>query len=182
MQQYKKILTGKNTFYVDWFNSIKKINKENIIICDFKDTNTIKNIINNIDYILPLSEKDYNIIINIIDNIRVLYPNKDTINLLHNKMTFTHFMLENFNEYIPDVYYLDNEQLKNIEYPVIYKPIYSTNGAHMKIIYNDTELSRYKTKFIIQKFIEDEYEYSAYILCIDGKIINYKIIRCKYKK
>jgi hypothetical protein len=57
---YKNILTGINTFSSDWFISLKRINKDNIIIFDFEDKN-IKNIIisKKIDYILPLSEKDF---------------------------------------------------------------------------------------------------------------------------
>jgi carbamoylphosphate synthase large subunit len=34
----------------------------------------------------------------------------------------------------------------------------------------------------IQKYISYEYEYGGYFLCIDGIIINWKIIRFKYNK
>jgi carbamoylphosphate synthase large subunit len=187
MQQYKSIITGINTFYDDWFDSIKKINKDNIIIFDFEDSENLKKIITkkNIDYILPLSEKDYLIIKKnaLYDNDdKILYPSIENIKLLDNKLFFINFMLENFQDYIPTVYYLNNEKLLDVEYPIISKPIYSTNGANMKIYYNNNGFKKCKEKIIIQKFIEDEYEYGAYMLCINGKIINYKIIKFKYKK
>jgi carbamoylphosphate synthase large subunit len=188
MEEYKNILIGTNTFSPDWLFSINKINKNHIIIIDFSDINNLKKIIisKNINYIVPLSDKDYNLIKNIEfeldNNVKILYPNKETQELLHNKILFTEFMLKNFSEYIPDVYYLNNKKLKDIEYPAFSKPIYSINGANMVIIYNDNDFLHLKNHDIIQKFIEDEYEYGAYMLCIDGIIINWKIIRFKYTK
>ena len=77
---------------------------------------------------------------------------------------------------------LNNIKLKNIEYPAICKPIYSTNGSNMSIIYNENDILKLQNFNNIQKFIENEYEYGAYILCIDGIVINWKIIRFKYNK
>jgi carbamoylphosphate synthase large subunit len=186
MEQYKNILTGINTFNKDWFMAIKALNKKNIIICDFSNREKITNILieKKIDLILPLSDKDYLLIMDyIIDsNIKIIYPIKETIELLNNKLDFTKYMVENFKEYIPDVYYLNDVLMKDIEYPVISKPIYSTNGHNMKIYYDEKNFLQCGKKIIIQKFIEDEFEYGAYLLCISGKIINHKIIRFKYKK
>lgn len=200
MTLYKNILIGINTLYPDWLNSIKQLNKSNIIIFDFKDSDKCKNIIvnKNIDYILPLSEKDYLLIKKIIvDDEKILYPNVETFNILNNKLFFINFILKYFNEYvissvgthdttsrvkIPTIYYLDNIKVLDIIYPVISKPVYSTNGTNMKIYYNHSEFIKCKNKMIIQKFIEDQYEYSAYILCINGKIINWKIIKFRYEK
>jgi len=186
MDEYKNILIGINTFSRGWMCSVNKIKKKHIIITDFSDVNNLKNIIKrkNINYIVPLSDKDYKLITNIeSDNyIKILYPTIETHELLHNKMLFTEFMLKNFREYIPKVYYLDNKKLKDIEYPAIYKPIYSISGKGMVIIYNDNDFLHLNNQAIIQKFIEDEYEYGAHILCIDGIIINCKIIRFKYLK
>jgi carbamoylphosphate synthase large subunit len=39
-----------------------------------------------------------------------------------------------------------------------------------------------KKHITIQKFIEEQYEYSSYMLCINRKIINWKIIKFKYEK
>jgi len=184
MSIYKNILIGINTFFPDWLSSIKQINKDHIIICDFEDKNLQNIIINkNIDYFLPLSEKDYLLIKNQVDNRdKILYPSIETFNLLNNKLSFTNFMLENFKDNIPTVYYLDNKQLLNVQYPIISKPIYSINGIGIEIYHNNIEFLKCKKKIIIQKFIEDEYEYSAYMLCINGIIINYKIIKYKYEK
>jgi len=186
MEDYKNILIGTNTFALSWLRAIKKINKKNITLVDFNSITNLKKLIisKNISYILPLSDKDYKLIANIEFNsdVKILYPNNKTHELLHNKMLFTKFMLQHFSKYIPDVYYLNNKKLKDIEYPAISKPIYSKNGTNIVIIYDYDDFLHLNNMLIIQKFIEDEYEYGAYILCIDGIIINYKIIRSKYKK
>jgi carbamoylphosphate synthase large subunit len=189
MVKYKKILIGTNTFSLDWKLILDKINKKNIVIVDFNNFENLKNIIlkKNITYILPLSQTDYNLIkthILELDNnqIKILYPSEETYGLLDNKNLFTKFMLENYSKYIPDIYYLSNVKLKNIEYPAISKPIYSTNGSNMRIIFNDKDFLQLQNHNNIQKFIENEYEYSAHMLCIDGIIVNWKVIRFIYKK
>ena len=53
---------------------------------------------------------------------------------------------------------------------------------NMKILFNEHDFQQCKDKFIIQKFIEDQYEFSAFMMCIKGKIINWKIIKFKYEK
>ena len=183
---YKNILIGTNVFSPDWLITLNKINKKNIIIINFAHINKLKNALvnNNIKYVLPLSEIDYNQIktIELSDDIEILYPNKEIHELLHNKISFTEFMLENFSNLIPDVYYLKNVPITDTEYPAIYKPIYSTNGKNMKIIFNINDLTQINNKNIIQKFIDNEYEYGANILCMNGIIINWKVIRFKYNK
>lgn len=189
MEIYKNVLIGTNSHNIDWQISLNKINKKNIIISNFKNSYDLKNVIlkKKINYIIPMSDIDYNLIKNInlelnVQKCKIIYPLKETIELLNNKNFFTEFMLKNYIEYIPDVYYLNNIKLKDIEYPAIYKPIYSTNGSNMVIIYNDNNFVSLKNHNNIQKYIDDEYEYSAFMLCIDGLIINWKIIRFKYKK
>lgn len=188
MSIYKNILIGNNTHSPDWKISLNKLNKENILFCDFNDFSKLQEVIinKNITYILPLSTIDYNLVKNHIEkinnNLKILYPTEETFNLLNNKNLFTEFMLNNFIEYIPDIYYLNNIKLKNVEYPAICKPIYSTNALGMQIIYNNDELLKLNNYNNIQKFIDYEYEYGAYMLCIDGIIITQKIIRFKYKK
>lgn len=182
---YQTILIGTNTFYPDWLNSIKKINKDNIILIDFSDSELLEKTIaeKNIKYILPLSDIDYTKIMSYkFKDITILYPNKETHELLNNKLLFTKFMMKPFNDFIPTVFYLDNKKIRDIEYPVISKPIYSVCGKNMKIYKNDTEFSECKDKTIIQKFITDPYEYAAYILCINGNIKTWKIIRFKFEK
>ena len=186
MSLYKNILTGMIPFSPDWLKSLEKLNKENIFIFDFKKKDEIASLITekNIDYILPLSDVDFMLIkknINVPTNVKILFPEVSTYITLNNKSYFTDFMLKNFKEYIPTVYYLDNIKLQDIKYPVISKPTFSINGMGMKIYYNEQDFNK-ASKVIVQKFIEDEYEYGAYILCIDGEIINWKVIRFKYEK
>jgi carbamoylphosphate synthase large subunit len=181
---YKKILFGINTFSNDWLVYITKINKDNIIIYDFSNKYIHHIIISKkIDYIIPLSKKDFIIITRYKKyNNLILYPNIDIVNILNNKLLFTKFMLKHFYDFIPITYYLDNIKLLDIEYPIISKPIYSTNGNNMKIYHNENEFSDCCNKIIIQKFIKDLNEFSAYMLCINGKIINWKIIKFKYEE
>jgi len=182
---FQTILVGTNTFYPNWLGIIKNIKKYNIILIDFSDSELLKKTIaeKKIKYILPLSKQDYEIIIkNTYDNITILHPSSETFELLDNKLLFTKFMMKHFNEFLPTVYYLDNKKIKDIEYPVISKPIYSANGSNMKIYRNENEFLECKNKTIVQKFVEDQYEYGAYFLCIKGKIINSKIIRFKFDK
>ena len=186
---YKNILIGTNLWTSSWKNAIANINKSNIIISDFNDCENIKHIIyaQNISYVVPLSDLDNDLIENIfitsnINNVKIIYPKKETANLLHNKNLFTNFMLNKYIGYIPDIYYLDGVKLKNIEYPSIYKPKYSTNGKNMYILHNNKDFLKLGNHNNIQQFIKDADEYSALMLCIDGDIINYKIIRYTYSE
>ena len=188
MSTYKNILIGKTTIYPDWNIALNKIKKDHIIFCDFTNFENLKEIISNknITYVLPLSQIDYEILLlhvfNLDNKIKILFPTKEIFNLLNNKNEFTQFMLNNYIENIPEVYYLNDQKLKNITYPAIYKPIFSTNASEMQIIYDNNDLIKLKKYNNIQKFIENEYEYGAFMLCIDGKIITQKIIRYKYNK
>ena len=188
MTEYKNVLIGKNMFNPSWNLCLNKLNESNIIISDFNNLDELKNIIltKNIKYILPLSNRDYNLIKNNIkkinnNDIKILYPTEDVYKLLDNKNIFTEYMLKKYIQYIPEVYYLNNIQLKEIEYPAICKPMYSTNGSNMRIIVNSTDCLNLDYNNI-QKYIEYEYEYGAFFLCIDGIIVTSKIIRFKYNK
>lgn len=182
---YKNVLVGVNTFSSDWLDCIKKIKKPNLIILDFFDKDFIYKIYQEkIDWIIPLSDKDYLMIKNCwyIDKNKILYPNNDISTLLDNKLLFTKYMIENFNDLIPKIFYLDNIKIEDIKYPVISKPIYSRNGSNMKIYHDEKEFMNCDNKIIIQEFIDILYEYGAYLLCINGKIINWKIIKYQYLK
>ena len=142
MTEYKNVLIGKNSFSPDWITCVNKINKPNVVVCYFDNFEIVKKIIldKNITYIIPLSEIDYKSIKSHMENLdnklKILYPSEETFNLLNNKTMFTEFMLNNFIEYIPEIYFLNNVKLKNIKYPSISKPTYSTNGSNMTIIYD----------------------------------------------
>lgn len=186
---YENLLIGTNMFFKIWMVTIEKINKNNIVILDFDDIDKFNTTIvqKNIKYILPLSNKDYDLAKNNLEllkisSVKIIFPDKKIYELLDNKNIFTNFMLEHYPEFQPDVYYLNNKKLKEIEYPAIYKPIFSTNASQMIFLQNNEDLSKLKNYNNIQKFIEDEYEYAAFLLIIDGNVINYKIIRNKYPK
>jgi len=184
MSQYENVLLGKKLFSLDWTSAINSIKKENVIICDFSKFEKVKKIIKekNIKYIIPLSNQDYQTIKNYDLDIKILYPTEEISELLNNKNIFTDYMLKKYPKYIPEIYYLDNIKLKEIEYPAISKPIYSTNGTNIVIIHNEEDFAKINNKNNIQKFVDNLYEYSAYMLCIDGAIINQKIIRFRYEK
>jgi carbamoylphosphate synthase large subunit len=182
---FKNVLIGTNPYYHAWIDALNLIKDyKNIVLFDFEKINDIDNflLINNIDFIIPLSDKDYNLILkfDIKNNVKILYPNSQTKELLHNKNLFTKFMLNNFANYIPDIYYLDGIKMKEIKYPAIYKPMYSTNGINMIVIFNDNDFTKLINNNNIQEFITDKYEFGAYMLCIDGCIINYKIIKQQF--
>ena len=182
---YKKVLIGNDVYWTNWYKAIYDIKKPNVYVAKF--TNEILDLIkkNNIDYIIPLTLKDYEFIWNIpqIDKKMILHPTKEIWNLLNNKLEFTKFMYENFYNLIPHIYFLDNKQIEpNIVFPMISKPMYSTGGVSMKILISKRELNMCKNKIIIQKYIENPCEYSAYIICKDGKIINHKVICEQYDK
>lgn len=179
---YKTILIGTKTFALSWRDHLKKIQQPHIILTNFHDYQSLNEIISStkIDYILPLSDRDYGAITKYSYPIKILYPDPDTYTLLDNKALFTQFMIDNFGEFIPKVFYLDQIQLEELEFPVISKPIYSTGGQNMIIYYNDIDFQTCISKHIVQKYIKDLYEYAAYFLCIDGDIITHKVIRYKY--
>lgn len=186
---YKKVLLGTNPFSPLWLPALNEINESHIFISDF-NKESILDLIDeqHIDYIIPLSERDNKLIKKykqnnkIKDNVQVLYPNDDVFELLDNKCRFNEFMLVHFRELIPDIYFLNGEKIKDIEYPVIFKTAYSTNGLNMKIYTNETEFLQCNDKTIIQKFVDYNDEYAAFILCINGEIINWKVIKHKYRK
>lgn len=203
---YKNIFIGTNMYFPDWIKPIQEFAKTNshIFLRDVHklQINEVVVELANIHYILPMSDTDFDFITSLTKNkpitIPILYPTKDTQRLLHDKVHFTNFMMEHFSTYIPKVYYLENiykgkkEKERNkeeeiINFPVIYKPRFSTNGKGMKIFMNDKEFHKYfkenkKEKTIIQQFIDDPYEYSVYMLCIQGSIMTWKVIRCEFKK
>lgn len=192
IKTYKNILLGQKTFYKDWLDSINRINKPNIFIHDFSDPN-VNNFIrtNDIDYIIPLHIDDYIIIKQnkLIDQKKILHPTTQTFDLLNDKIKFTEYMLREFPKYIPEVYYINNISLvdnTDIKYPIISKPRYSMSGINMKIYHTPESFAEStksaNDKLLIQKFITHNYEYGAFFLCVNGQIINSKIIRSKYKK
>lgn len=191
--EYKNILLGINTFSYDWSECINKINQPNIFVHNLNIPNLKEYIeINKIDFVIPLIFSDYIAIKNIdVGEAKILHPDEFTFNLLDNKLEFVKWMCVNFPNYIPKVYYLEGKRYSDkndksfaLEFPLISKPINSTNGIGM-IVYKDAETfskSKPFNRIIIQKFITKRNEYAAHILCENGKILNWKITIQKYPK
>lgn len=175
----KNILIGTKTI-LSWRDSLKQIQQPHIIIINFHDSVMLEETLSTreIDYIVPLSHRDYNVIKHV--PIKILYPTMEIYNLLDNNVLFTRFMLENFRSYVPEIYYLDRVKLKELVFPVISKPIHSKGGSHMNIYHTEKDFATCTNKYIVQQFIKELYEYSAFLLCIDGIIVNWKVIRYKY--
>lgn len=161
---------------------------DNLSMCNFKDHMIMtKNIVEqNISYLLPFSPRDnWYACKCLTDNklmCKILYPTDQNVELLDNKISFTKFMLEHYPENIPDVYYLKNVELKPICYPAIYKPERSVSATGIVLVHNINDLDSLENRCIIQKFINDRYEYGAYALCVDGKALRWKIIRYAFEE
>ena len=177
------ILIGTRTYSPFWLKILEEQNNPNLIVAPFNNKNILELIKSkNIDYILPLYIEDYTTVKNnqhIKQNI-ILFPKNNIFTILHNKLKFTKFMKEYFIDLIPTVYILDRIQINDIKFPVISKPIFSSNGNDITIYKNEIEFCNCKNKIIIQEYITDLYEYGAHMLCINGKIINWIITKYKY--
>ena len=185
MNKYKNVLIGMRTFFPDWYNTIKKISKPNIFISDFRSSELKKYIENNnIHIIVPLSFDDYYAVkkINISDQISILHPDESTFNLLNNKVEFTKWMCNEFPNLIPPVYFLNGEKKEDVQFPLISKPEFSTNGKHMKIYYDSKSFQFSSNRLLVQKFIDINCEYGGFFLCENGKILTHHIIKNSYQK
>lgn len=206
MDKFQTILIGSKPFELSWLKGLESIKKSHIIIKDFEKLINENNKIN-CDWILPLSEIDYNLALEyskiyLIED-KIIYPKKETIDLLHNKIKFNKFMLEHYPSNIPLIYWMEEKKYIEPKFPAIIKPNISVCGIGMKIIKNMDEYLNYlenpikfyppnsvnsikmetltKSNYILQEYIENEYEYSGYFLCIGGEIKTWKIIKQAFK-
>jgi hypothetical protein len=98
--------------YNEWFKFIKDIDLCHIFIYDLiENINELDNFVKNnkIDYIFPLYYDDYNMICEktTLKNI-TMYVNDEVRYLLDNKVIFTKYMMINYPDNIPEVFYLDD--------------------------------------------------------------------------
>lgn len=176
---YQTVLVGCDVLDKTWFMALEKINLPNIIIHDFADF--CKQHISEIDWVIPLTLKDYFRMRPIVPSHKILHPAPEIYRLLHNKLVFTRFMMQHFRDMIPKVYYLDNVCIANdITFPIISKPCFSMNGVNMRIYHTAKEFEECIDRKIIQAFVDDPHEYSAFILCVHGIIRNAVVLREKY--
>ena len=183
MPVYQKVLIGRDGLDLTWREALAKINAPEIILSNFSDPDEVVRQISWVDWVIPLTVKDYTQIRDILPSPleKILFPSPEIYHLLDNKLAFTHFMMRHFVHLLPKVYYIDNVCLtKDITFPVISKPVFSTNGANMKIYHNENQFRECQDRKIIQQFVQDPNEYSAFMLCINGIIKNTIILRNKY--
>jgi len=158
-----------NIPFTDWINHIHKYNK-----CICINENDIEKYKTNNYKIIPICISDYikyndfenNIFKNIINNIEIL----------NNKSKFGKYMLNNFNEYIPIIYYynFDNETFinnTNLLEPkkLIKKPNEMFGGGGIRIINN---INNNEKNCIIQEYILHDKYYVGHFLVLNGIIYN----------
>jgi glutathione synthase/RimK-type ligase-like ATP-grasp enzyme len=177
---YKKILIGTGAFFNSWIPYIEKLNDKQNIIARRLDTVDIDELVKQVDYVIPMSLREYNIVRKF--DKKVLFPNLETFELFNNKVMFTKFMLDNFPNNIPETYVLDKKEILQPQDKTkifVTKSDKSVSGSGVFLSHGyDSAITK---KHVVQEYIDSEYEYSAYLLVIDGKIINYKVLRQKYK-
>ena len=165
----------------DWLNVLN-----NNLIVDFSkhaNITDIKNVyninnLNNIDlssvYIIPLMETHMLELHK--NNIKALMPSLEHIKIFSCKKMFVSYVKNNnLEKYTPKVYNSNDEINRDMSY--IIKPYSLNNGENMCIKKNLDE-----TDFInkiVQEYIENKTEYTAYIVSKKGKII--KCITYEYK-
>lgn len=181
------ILFGQPQF-PDWLSSIQKLENVHVIefTCKKKLTDLVKD--KEICLIVPTTLKQMKFIIHNgikIDNVFIICPDTyDVIDTLDNKCKFIKFMSENnLGHLIPNVKVMKyNKQiLKNdkVNYPVIFKYPVSCGGFGSQVCQNSYELEKVirigqRNDYIVQKYIQDQKEYSAHLFVQKG-IIKYSI-------
>lgn len=158
----------------DWAICIKNLEKDNF---EIKEIN-LKNI-KDASLVIPLKYDQMKYIIDNkskIDRPVICSDNYNTIDLLNDKCQFVKFMNDNFNEFIPKVYMINNLKINDICFPCIYKHGICIAGSGSKVYQNITDLEkRINDKnskgFVIQEYIEDCFEYSGHLFVKNGIIV-----------
>jgi predicted ATP-grasp superfamily ATP-dependent carboligase len=122
--------------------------------------------------ILPICQSDY------FHKNSIFKNTKETIEVLDNKSKFGKYMLQNFPEYIPTIYYyqfLDETYVRLPENEkLIQKPNTGCGGQDIKIVYSiEPSLKNH----IISKYIEHKTYYAGHFLVKKG-IICEKVFFC----
>lgn len=171
-----KFLIGYDVFE-SWIPSLERMTCNTLIMKPFEDLNALD--VANVDYVLPMSHNDY---MKVKDKFpdKILWPIK-SYDILNNKCLFGVYMQANYPNYIPDIYYLNDDDVEIIKvpmcWPAIHKMRFGECGNGITIINSYEEFSQLiYTNCIVQQFIQDNVEYAAFLFCIDAKVINYKVI------
>jgi predicted ATP-grasp superfamily ATP-dependent carboligase len=160
--------------FSDWEPILYNNNK--IIRCKDEDINKLQNC-----YILPISIQDYfkynNHLCNIFRN------NLENIDILNNKSKFGKYMMNNFINNIPTVYYynFDNNVYESNDITMmkmIKKPNIGWGGEGIEIVYN---INNNLKDTIISKYIEHTEYFVGHFIILNGIILDKIYFSSNYK-
>lgn len=164
---YFVITLGNKDYYLghNYSNKAYKIN--------FNDLAKVKEIIKeeNVDYILPGSgEESYLNTIKLAHELGI--GNFDTLevaNLVHNKWKFKEFCLSNNISTPKGKFYINNDDLIDLNFPMVVKPTNLSGGRGVEVVNTKEELilSLNEAKKVSNEIFLEEF--------IDGKLIAYSI-------
>lgn len=164
---YYVITLGDRDYYLGHQYSDKsyKIN--------FNDLEKVKKIAleEQIDYLLPgCGEESYLNTVQLSHELNIgNFDTLETAKLIHNKWKFKDFCLKNSISTPKGIFYKDQNDLKNLQFPIVVKPTNLSGGRGVEIVNDTNELQKSLTsaqKFSNEIFLEE---------FIDGKLIAYSI-------
>jgi biotin carboxylase len=140
---------------------------------NFNDLEKVKKIAldEQIDYLLPgCGEESYLKTVQLSHELNIgNFDTLKTAKLIHNKWKFKDFCLKNTISTPNGIFYKDQNDLKNLHFPIVVKPTNLSGGRGVEIVNDTNELQKSLTngqKFSDEIFLEE---------FIDGKLIAYSI-------
>lgn len=140
---------------------------------NFNDLEKVKKIAldERIDYLLPgCGEESYLNTVQLSHELNIgNFDTLETAKLVHNKWKFKDFCLKNTISTPNGIFYKDQNNLKNLQFPIVVKPTNLSGGRGVEIVNDTNELQKSLTsaqKFSDEIFLEE---------FIDGKLIAYSI-------
>lgn len=140
---------------------------------NFNDLEKVKKIAldEQIDYLLPgCGEESYLKTVQLSHELNIgNFDTPETAKLIHNKWKFKDFCLKNTISTPNGIFYKDQNDLKNLQFPIVVKPTNLSGGRGVEIVNDTDELQKSLTnaqKFSDEIFLEE---------FIDGKLIAYSI-------
>ncbi len=140
---------------------------------NFNDLEKVKKIAldEQIDYLLPgCGEESYLKTVQLSHELNIgNFDTLETAKLIHNKWKFKDFCLKNTISTPSGIFYKDQNDLKNLHFPIVVKPTNLSGGRGVEIVHDTDELQKSLSnaqKFSDEIFLEE---------FIDGKLIAYSI-------
>ncbi len=164
---YFVITLGNKDYYLghNYSNKAYKIN--------FNDLEKVKEIINkeDIDYILPGSgEESYLNTVKLAHELNIgNFDIPEVSNLVHNKWKFKEFCLKNNISTPKGIFYMNDNDLIDLNFPIVVKPTNLSGGRGVEIVNSKEELvkSLLEAKKVTNEIFLEEF--------IEGKLIAYSI-------